>query len=162
MNDEGILPAQTIWLDPGQVTGWAYLTDHYKFHSGQNNFMSLGTQLEMACSIHGESLWIGWESFVINPATASKHGSEWPLQVIGVARYLAEKYECTMLPPRAPATRELGSLQKLKRLGWYTPGQPHANDAASHLLAYMISSHALPQNLLEQAMTGDNSMHVAG
>ncbi len=152
--DEGVLPSMTIWLDPGKTTGYAYLTDSYNFHSGEADFMSLGTQLELTFSVHGSAAWVGWEDFLITPRTAAMHGSEFALEVIGVARYLATKYECTILDPCPPSGRELGSLQKLRRLGWYTPGKVHANDASSHLLAYCLREHILPDDLLHKALSG--------
>ncbi len=158
--DEGVPPSMTIWLDPGKTTGWAYLTENYSFHSGQLDFMQLGSQLEMSCSIHGSALWLGWEDFIITPRTAAMHGSEFALEVIGMTRYIAQKYECTLLPPCSPSGRELGSLQKLRRLGWYTPGKPHANDAAQHLLAYALRDHLLPDDLLSKALAGDTGAHA--
>lgn len=155
------LPSMVIWLDPGQTSGYAYITDKFAFHSGQLGFQQLGQQLELSCSIHEESLWLGWESFVLNSLTASKHGSEKALEVIGLARYLAQKYECVILPSRMPSSRDLGGLQKLKRIGWYRTGQPHANDAAMHLLSYLLQNHMLPDDLLRKAIMGDNGHHVA-
>src|SRR6266702_7491411 len=159
--DEGVLPSMTIWLDPGKTTGYAYLTENYSFHSGESDFMALGTQLELTFSIHGSAAWVGWEDFLITPRTASMHGSEFALEAIGMTRYLAQKYECTILPAAPPSSRELGSLIKLKRLGWYTPGRGHANDASSHLLSYCLREHILPDDLLHKALSGDTGEHVA-
>jgi hypothetical protein len=149
---DDILPAQIVWLDPGKMSGYAYYTSSHTFHSGQLEFQPLGEQLELTCSINEQSLWLGWEDFLINPLTASRKGSEFALEVIGMSRYLAQKYGCTILQPCPPSGRELGSLIKLKRLGWYKTGNPHANDAASHLLAHGIRDHWLPSDLLKKAM----------
>jgi hypothetical protein len=155
-------PPMITWLDPGLTTGYAYFTDTGSFHSGELDFFALGSQLEMSCDIHGSGMWLGWEHFTINQSTASKLGSEWALQVIGVAKYLATKYDCEILPSRSPSSRELGGLQKLRRLDWYKSGKGHANDAASHLLSYLITDHFLPSDLLAKAMMPDNYLHVAG
>jgi hypothetical protein len=160
MRNDDVLPSQTLWLDPGGMTGWAYFTDAFTFHSGQDEFQQLCAQLELTASIHGPSLWLGWEDFIITPVTATRKGSESALEVIGVAKYIATKYEVTILDPAPPSSRELGGLQKLRRLGWYNAGKPHANDAASHLLAYMIRDHVLPADLLKKAVMGDNVTRI--
>lgn len=154
---EDVLPSQIIWIDPGRTTGYAFFTNSASFHSGQLEFQSFGEQLEMTCEVNGSSVWIGWEDFIINRMTASKKGSECALETIGVCRYLAQKYDCTILEPATPSSRELGSLLKLKRLGWHKPGQVHANDAAQHLLAFMIRDHALPEDLLKKIMQTDST-----
>ncbi len=151
-SDEGVLPAMTIWIDPGKTTGWAYINEHLNFHSGQDEFMPLGQQLELSCSIHGSNLWIGWENFLITPKTANLLGGEFALEVIGMTRYIAQKYECTILPSMPSSSRELGSLQKLRRLGWYNPGKGHANDSASHLLTYLLKNNWLPTDMVMKAL----------
>jgi len=76
------------------------------------------------------------EKFTINAGTIKKDtkGSKYAIELTGVIRYAAWSYR-TPLEEQAPAdAMNFVTNDKLKRLGYYTPGPDHANDAMRHLI----------------------------
>lgn len=143
-----------LWLDPGLTTGVAsYDFQTGRFHSDQLLFHPLGQYLETICSFFRGGLAVGWERFLMTPGSHAK--PDHSIEPIGVTRYLAVKHQCQLLQPVPSSMRELGSDDKLKKLDWYKPGKRHANDAANHVLAWLLREKKLPQNLVEKLCTTD-------
>jgi len=141
-----------MWLDPGMTTGLAtygFFSD--TFYSCQLKFHDLGEYLDVQCNWLGEDLHLGWELYLNTPGSFGK--PDLALEPIGVARYLAVKHGCVLLQPQPSSARKLGSDDKLKRLGWYKPGQRHANDASNHLLSYLLRERKLPGHLTDLLCT---------
>lgn len=140
-----------LWLDPGKVTGHAsYVLPDGPFMSGELEFQDVGNQLEFMTSSYGQTLTLGWETFIVTPKSGPD--AHYALEVIGVARWLGQKYSVELLPPVPASSRSLAGLQKLKRIGWFKPGKGHANDAAQHLLAWLIKTRQLPTETLRKAV----------
>lgn len=155
--DPPFMPGQAVlWLDPGKTTGWAKLVRGKDFYSGQEDFMGIGNILLGHCTgyyttwqrdkIPGykdqDNVWtdivIGWEQFNITSHTWRLGDNNWALEVIGVARWHCMSYGKKMLQPATRESRNIVSFQLLKAAGWHKPGMDHANDAARHLLAWVI------------------------
>ena len=99
----------------------------------------------------GLRIEIGWEKYIITPGGV-RHGTPyWSLECIGVLRYLALKYSLTILPPQLSSMMTISTDARLKMIGWYKPGKPHANDAARHLLRYMAKAGTLPYEMHNKA-----------
>ena len=149
----------TVWLDPGLTTGWARFIagrsddDNGAFHSGETDFKVLGGQLELLGDTWGPMLALGWESFQITAGTARKKGSHHAIEVIGMVKWIAHKHKVTVLPSAPNSSRSLAGLQKLKKIGWYTPGLIHGNVAAEHLLAFFMSQRLLPDVLMKKIVS---------
>lgn len=164
--DNVISPSQrltTIWLDPGKTTGiagWNY--EHRVFTSLEiaDDIKALGLHLEMVASLAGSAqifdgcpsrVELGWERYVITPGN-TRHGTAyWSLETIGVAHYLALKHGFTILKPQMSSVMTAVPDHRLKAIGWHKPGKPHANDAARHLLRYMLKAGLLPIEIWKAA-----------
>lgn len=76
------------------------------------------------------------------------------IEMIGICRYLCARLGVEFVTQRPGAYRFAGS-DKLKRLGWYTPGSDHARSASGHLVLYLAESGLLPLSLLLPSTTSD-------
>jgi hypothetical protein len=142
------------WLDPGGTTGIATWTPDPgtetgsgEFRSRQEDFRSTGNYLNMLMRDNPGTM-LGYEQYNITPGRYVKHDGS-SLMVIGMARWLALVHGAVMLPSQPPSARKLG-MQHLKTLGWYRPGLGHANDAAGHLLVWLLKENLLPEELKEK------------
>jgi hypothetical protein len=143
-----------LWLDPGSTTGWARAWDGGGFESGEAWFQRAGEIVRAHCRA-SRNARVGWEQFNITPATYRLKGSSDAIEVIGAARWVAGDMNAVILPPAQRAARMTVTPAVLRRLGWYRPGLGHANDAARHLLAWMIRSGNAPdgvQCVLKEAL----------
>jgi hypothetical protein len=134
-----------VWFDPGLISGWARLTGDV-FSSGEGNFIDIGDVVAWHCAQENE-VSFGWERFDITPATYQMRGSSWSLEVIGVIRWLALEADQKILDPQSRESRLMVQENLLKAVRWHKPGLGHANDAARHLLAWLVKNHRLPDDV---------------
>jgi hypothetical protein len=126
-----------MWIDPGKTNGFAEFHKGTNwFQAGQENFTELGDRIQSYAELDPSCISVGYESFIITPATGKLPSTSWSLKVIGMIEWLCYRHGITLLPPATPVMRMLG-MNKLKERGWWTPGKVHANDAAAHLLSYL-------------------------
>ena len=132
-----------MMLDPGKTTGIA-TSDTFGVVTFEAPMAEAGECIEKWCKIvrHGS---ICWEAFTITPVTYRMPEASTAIEMIGIARYFALKYRITIIPARARQARSACPPVMLKALGLHHPGKPHANDAARHLVAQMISAGTLPK-----------------
>lgn len=126
-------------VDPGGTTGYSYI-DTLRLEegpsSGQLPPQDFCGWAEVTAESWCEELTIVCERFTISARTlkVSRAGSYDAIEVIGVLRYLSKKYCGRDLEMSAPSeVMNLFPDKKLKDLGWYVPGQGHANDSLRHL-----------------------------
>jgi hypothetical protein len=135
-----------LWLDPGKMTGWARL-DGETFSSGEAPFYETGRIVRSHCTsiryVSSPDVKVGYESFQVTPASYRMLGSSDALQAIGMIRWLALDLGASLLPPASRQARDTVTPAMLKALEWYLPGKGHANDAARHLVAWMMRSGSL-------------------
>ena len=145
-------PAVVMWYDPGLTTGWAYLENGREFNSGQCRFEDVGSALTTWAEALGRHLWVGWELYNVTQGGGKSGTPKYSLETIGMLKWICHANDVTVLKPVPSASRKLGDELKLKKLGWRKPGLVHANDAAQHLLAYMLRTGRLPAHLLERIL----------
>jgi hypothetical protein len=166
MADDNVIPPSqrlmTIWLDPGKTTGiagWDYANEQFTSIEVGDDLKALGLHLELLASMQDGGIIsdmpgrieLGWERYVITPGN-TRHGTAyWSLEVIGVAHYLALKHGFTILKPQMSSAMAACTDERLKKIGWHKPGKPHANDAARHLLRYMLKAGTLPVEIWDAA-----------
>jgi hypothetical protein len=131
-------------LDPGKKTGWAlasFKTDgSVYFQSGEQTFLENASFVHTTAASTGDELSVVSESFTITVNTAKNTQATWSLELIGIYRYLSLAYCREDLTLQAPAAaKRFSSDDRLRAMGWYTPGKGHANDAARHLMLYMVT-----------------------
>lgn len=128
-----------IAFDPGLTTGWARLNEAHRFTSGQDEWYPVfHTFYETVRS--GTKPIVVCEDFIYTKETLKKSRQTWSTEGIGLLKFLAVRYQLD-LTIQAPAdAKTFSTKQKLERLGWWTPGQDHANDASRHLLLYGVAN----------------------
>jgi hypothetical protein len=151
--DDHTEPDVVLWFDPGLTTGCAtYRYDLDVFYSWQDRFEDVGTTLStLACDL-GPRLWVGWELYNVTQGGGKTGTPKYSLETIGMLKWICHANDVTTLKPVPSASRKLGDELKLKRLGWRKPGMQHANDAASHLLAWSLREKRLPAHLLARVL----------
>lgn len=115
-------------VDPGGTTGWAWWrSDTHQFESGE------------------ASDWKAWlydrpdydilviEKYTITAKTAKLSQQTDALRLTGALEMDAYPHHRVIITTPAEA-KSFSNDGKLKRVGWYRPGNGHANDAARHLL----------------------------
>jgi len=133
-----------IAIDPGKMSGGAVYRlndqDGQPFSSWQCDFDELCKHMIEMGAAHRDNLDVVSESFIITINTAKNTQATWSLELIGVARMVSRLYTGQELVLQTPAAaKRLCSDDLLKALGWYKPGQGHANDAARHLGLFLLS-----------------------
>lgn len=121
-----------IAIDPGKANGVAmYDGSLYAWEIGFDEF---GDWLEHEILQKYAVQRIIIERFFISMQTVKKSAdAHWPMEIIGVTRFLARRYDVPLkLQPKSSAAT-FASDEKLKLGGWYAPGKGHANDATRHL-----------------------------
>ncbi len=148
----------TIWIDPGKMTGIASWDSQSSVFTSLEvtDLKSLGQWIELLVSVNDYELRrtdflddrldieLGWERYIITPGNTRQGLGYWSIEAIGVARYLALKHDFTILTPQISSMMSFSTDARLKLIGWYKPGKPHANDAARHLMRYMLRTGTLP------------------
>jgi hypothetical protein len=142
-----------MWLDPGLTTGWALLAAGM-FSSGQEDFAHMGMLLEALAEQHGEKLAIGWEQYIVTPGGGVTGTANPPIETIGMAKWIAQWHECQVLKEVPSSFRIVAQPHMLKKLGWYKPGQDHANQATRHLMAWMLREKLMPMELYTALFVG--------
>lgn len=142
-------PTLVAWYDPGLTTGWATFGSDHIFESGQAPFENIGTQLTTWAEALGRHLWVGWELYNVTQGGGKSGTPKYSLETIGMLKWICHANDVTVLKAVPSSNRKLGDELKLKKLGWRKPGKVHANDAASHLLAYHLREGRLPRHLLD-------------
>jgi hypothetical protein len=151
-------PRVVIWYDPGKTTGYAlYNLDTDSFASGQygeNDEMMIPRLRDLASLVYSpEEVAVGYEKYLTvgGPRGGSPKHS---LPVIGRIEEAVRECGYTMLPSQPSSARMLGGPVMLRRMGWYKPGQPHANDAAMHTLAMLMKIKPMPYAVRKKLFPG--------
>lgn len=69
----------------------------------------------------------------------AKYADTSPIEVIGVIKLYAEQRGIQAIP-QGRSVKAFWTDFKMKKLGGYCIGQPHATDAARHLLNYIVNT----------------------
>jgi hypothetical protein len=121
-----------VALDPGGTTGIAWWW-YGEFHSEQLDPMVAVDYVEEAVDRLDE---IVVEDFLPRPGVRSWQPDA--LHVIGACRWLAHAFDRPLVLQTPARGKSFASDVRLKRVDFYRSGQPHANDAARHLLSRLV------------------------
>lgn len=126
------ISGNVLSVDPGGTTGLArYHSDSGIFAASQcpGNLLNFWNDLIVP-------YYIVCEDFVITTGTAKKTPQREALYIIGGFKYLeaTQGIEFTL---QSPSVKKTVPDVELKKIGWYIPGKPHANDASKHLIVFL-------------------------
>lgn len=148
-----------IWLDPGWTTGHAMLSRAGDFLCGQHvGVCELSDWLDGLAPYWGPNVMLGWEAYQAVGARSAK--STYGLRVMGAAEWIAHRHDWQPLDEVPSSMRTVATVGALRQLGWYRKGQPHAMDAARHLLAHIMRTGIAP-DIVRRAFTEPENEQVA-
>ena len=134
--------------DPGGTTGWAFFNPARpeSFESWQSDGEGWLRELTNVDGCIGRDSIIVCERFTIRQNThkLSADAFEQTTDTIGALRYIAAAEGCPFIRQTPAQAKAFATDDKLRKLGWYTPGLPHGNDAARHLLTYLAGVRYTP------------------
>ncbi len=127
-------------VDPGKTTG--YILWEKKSGSiisfGELDFEKFCLAAEGIITAYRRQLQVVAEAFIITMQTAKNTQAPWSLEVIGVLRFVCHKTGADFKTRSAADAKRFSSDDKLARVGWYTRGRRHQNDAARHLMLELV------------------------
>lgn len=135
---------KVVALDPGETTGYAV----YSRYTSQGGYERSLTSSQMGSHPHHLALYeflelaqpqvVVCEDFKYQRGPGGHNLT--PVEYIGVVKlWTAERHVPLVLQPRSRKT--LWDDGKIKELGLWKPGKPHAMDAVRHLLYYLTVDH---------------------
>lgn len=137
-----------VWHDPGLLTGVAvYDLENGRFESGQYGPDDLRRKLDEYKVRCGGRMAVGYEQFIVTSAGPRSSTPVHAHRAIQIICGFAKQEAIPLLKPQPSSARKLGSVVFLRRLGWYKPGQGHANDAAQHLLSDLLKRTPIPSEI---------------
>lgn len=152
LHDAGRRPVRILALDPGEMSGLASYTAGGSYAETEHTAFMLPFGEDwsyLAAHVWSYDMLV-CEDFNLGSLTGkSTAGAKLTLQTIGVARYLAKE---AGVPIRFQQPADAHGFderwEKLKKLGWYTPGPDHARSASRHLLLALIELGQLDPALI--------------
>lgn len=152
-----------IGIDPGKVTGLCSINvdeegilnsvEHFEF-----DHMAIGHYMEQVYNDwrkFGNKPIIIIESFTITQATAKNSQAPWSLETIGLVRYFSAKADIHLEFVNPSSHKSLVTKDLLNLAGlWYPSKGGHANDAASVVMWYTLTSLGLHHELLKESLSG--------
>lgn len=137
--------ALVVWADLGLLTGLAwYDLEKDVFGSGQYNNRELRDKLDKLSRECDGRMVIGYEKFIVTSGGPRTSTPEHALRAEQVVIDFSREASIPLQRPQPSSARKLGQVVFLRRLGWYRPGQAHANDAAQHVLADLLKRKPIP------------------
>lgn len=137
------------WFDPGATTGGAvYDITTDAFTSGQYTPTELAAMLEKLVVSHGKRLAVGYELYIQTPRPRPGSSAKPSNDAIAIIDRACTEHDIARIKGQPSSARMLKStVVFLRRLGWYKPGQGHANDAACHLFRHLIRMKPVPEKV---------------
>lgn len=127
-----------IAIDPGKMSGLAAYHDE-QFRAYEMNPLDTIEYVDSAWSQTGGDIEVVAESFVISERTIKTAPQRDALDILGWLTIESQRrgFEFTMQTPAQ--AKKFATDDKLKALDWYERTKDgHANDAARHLLVYLM------------------------
>jgi len=143
----GTLPPCLLWMDPGGMTGlaWLWLTDAGtppSFYTDEYRFAEVGDHIEDTCRRFGPALVLGYESYRVRPNMPQTNARD-AMEPIGVLRHYGLRYGCQIVHAD-PGDRLVMTRAILTGFGWWPKGKKDAASATQHLAAWCLRENCLP------------------
>ena len=127
-------------VDPGKVTGVAMMRDggftSFQLEGWWGTIETLREEAR-SCDV------VVVESFVVRANTHKLDSGSFAhtTDLIGACRFVAADLDMGFVKQTPGEAKSFASDDKLKALGWHNPTKGgHANDAARHLLTYLVKN----------------------
>jgi hypothetical protein len=150
-----MLPPCVLWIDPGKMTGLAWLWQvnaGTSFWADEFAFQEAGQHIADTCARFGPTLAVGWETYRVDRSLPQTNARD-AIEPIGVARWHAQKYGCRILPEGQRHTPTPADRQLLTRIGWWVPGKNDAQSAAWHMHNWCVRTGNLPPPVAAAALS---------
>lgn len=150
-------PLRLFAVDPGGTTGFAYYDEEADFfQSYQQEGYDDAAEIIWNMAVLNQPSAMICEAFVIRQNTHKLDAGAFnqTTDLIGACRLTAFRNEIPFVRQTPAEAKSIATDAKIKALRWYraTPGG-HANDAARHLLCYLIKHNHVPTL---RRLTGQN------
>lgn len=156
-----LAPWTVIWVDPGKITGLAWLTRYPGpspdpvYGYCEDDFRDTCHHVEHLLTRHANprSVMLGWEDYRLG----RKQGqvmteAPWSLEMIGVMRWFGTRYGVHTDSAEAGA-RSMVTRPLLREMGWLpAPGMKDAFAATQHLVAFLMRQQAVPESQRETVL----------
>jgi hypothetical protein len=148
----------TLALDPGATVGWAKYEDGEGYASGEISCLDLWPFLETYRLTRFKTvvplgMIVVYEKFDRRSTAVDLIAVE----CIGILKEWARQHRgVTLEEQSASMAKFFWSDEKLKALGLYRIGKPHACDAVRHILYYAYFNKRGPRLTLGQELHGEN------
>jgi hypothetical protein len=126
-----------VGVDPGGTTGLALWSPDMGLSLRQIEGADVAVDWMADCARTLQCATFVVEKYIITPATAKLSQQHDPLEIIGALKFLTRKYKHKLVLQSPSEAKAFSTNDKLKRVGWYQPGQDHARDASRHVLLYL-------------------------
>lgn len=142
-------------IDPGKKSGFVvanYDTDANKVESYETYELDQMEVCEWLEGINGqEDVEIVFEKFFITTETGKKNDVHYSLEIIGVIRYFAWKYQIPLYSQSPSDAKNFCDNKRLKNVDlWHVGGEGHAKDALRHLVLHLVKNRNWrPEGLLK-------------
>lgn len=133
-------------FDPGKATGWAEVVAEksdkgvifHKVEVGEADLFEVGDIVKVTPDLV-DTVFVG-ERYTMNAKISQ---SPWSLEVIGLIRYFAEFHGVPfeLVPPASH--KNLIGKEVIRRAKLWVPGKPHAMDALSVALWYLVAKRGM-------------------
>ena len=146
MNESHVLA-----VDPGGTTGWAMsaqagLAEPMLVVHGEADFLTFLDVLDSLfarSADEGRPTEIVAERYVITPRTAKLSQQTTALEVIGVLKYFANRYDVLMTLQTPADAKRFATNDRLAAREWLQrplAANDHANDAIRHLMTHLVKT----------------------
>ncbi len=139
-------------IDPGLATGLAWLVGEgggpYKFTS---DIIDTGDRFDVeefvaqTLAIYND-ITVIIESWEVRKNTFTLSNQEDPRYILGAVEYLCRSHNVTYHEQTAGQMKAFANrpveFHKVRRLGWHKSGPGHDNDAAGHLITYLVNDRS--------------------
>ena len=134
-------------IDPGLATGvaWLAFTQQPRFHSDIiHDWYDVPDLVERTIEKYGDELQLIIERIEIRKNTHQLSNQEEPRDIIGAVKFLARRHGIPLEIQTAGLMKSFNhkpsNHAKIKKLGWYKPGEGPDNDASGHLVSYLVNN----------------------
>lgn len=130
------VPEAVLVIDPGLRSGWAMWSDGV-FICGVEDPDGIQDLMAQWAESWGPRGLLVVEKFTITAQTGKYSPQPEPLELTGVARYLARIHRCVFKQQMPADAKRIAPDAQLRALGWYTTGrggEDHGRDATRHLV----------------------------